>query len=195
MNVVRKMTLLVAIISLLFCFSTINETYAKYNTSLEGKTNMSVARWHILVNNQDVRNNSSTSAELAPTFLGTEHIAPDVIAPTSEGYVDLIIDSSQVDVSFSYTITPDVDATSSVTDLIITGYTVNSSEKIAISNGQSITDNIYKIDNVNLTTIRLYVKWDDSSNSKMTNEEDTNASFMNEQAKLKLNIQFVQIPN
>lgn len=156
---------------------------------------MSVARWHILVNNQDVRNNSSTSAELAPTFLGTEHIAPDVIAPTSEGYVDLIIDSSQVDVSFSYTITPDVDATSSVTDLIVTGYTVNSGEKITISNGQSITDNIYKIDNVNLTTIRLYVKWDDSSNSKMTNEEDTNASFMNEQAKLKLNIQFVQIPN
>ena len=85
MNVVRKMTLLVAIISLLFCFSTINETYAKYNTSLEGKTNMSVARWHILVNNQDVRNNSSTNAELTPTFLGTEHIAPDVIAPTSEG--------------------------------------------------------------------------------------------------------------
>ena len=195
MNVVRKMTLLVAIISLLFCFSTINETYAKYNTSLEGKTNMSVARWHILVNNQDVRNNSSTSAELAPTFLGTEHIAPDVIAPTSEGYVDLIIDSSQVDVSFSYTITPDVDATSSVTDLIVTGYTVNSGEKIAISNGQSITDNIYKIDNVNLTTIRLYVKWDDSSNSKMTNEEDTNASFMKEQAKLKLNIKFIQIPN
>ena len=195
MNVVRKMTLLVAIISLLFCFSTINETYAKYNTSLEGKTNMSVARWHILVNNQDVRNNSSTSAELAPTFLGTEHIAPDVIAPTSEGYVDLIIDSSQVDVSFSYTITPDVDATSSVTDLIVTGYTVNSGEKIAINNGQNITDNIYKIDNVNLTTIRIYVKWDDSSNSKMTNEEDTNASFINEQAKLKLNIQFIQIPN
>ena len=156
---------------------------------------MSVARWHILVNNQDVRNNSSTSAELTPTFLGTEHIAPDVIAPTSEGYVDLIIDSSQVDVSFSYTITPDVDATSSVTDLIVTGYTVNGGDKIAISNGQSITDNIYKIDNVNLTTIRLYVKWDDSSNSKMTNEEDTNASLSNEQAKLKLNIQFVQIPN
>lgn len=195
MNVVRKMTLLVAIISLLFCFSTINETYAKYNTSLEGKTNMSVARWHILVNNQDVRNNSSTSTELTPTFLGTKHIAPDVIAPTSEGYVDLIIDSSQVDVSFSYRITPDVDATSSVTDLIVTSYTVNGGDKIAISNGQSITDNIYKADNVNLTTIRLYVKWDDSSDSKMTNEEDTNASFSNEQAKLKLNIQFVQIPN
>lgn len=195
MNVVRKITLLVAIISLLFCFSTINETYAKYNTSLEGKTNMSVARWHILVNNQDVRNNSSTSTELTPTFLGTKHIAPDVIAPTSEGYVDLIIDSSQVDVSFSYRITPDVDATSSVTDLIVTSYTVNGGDKIAISNGQSITDNIYKADNVNLTTIRLYVKWDDSSDSKMTNEEDTNASFSNEQAKLKLNIQFVQIPN
>ena len=195
MNVVRKMTLLVAIISLLFCFSTINETYAKYNTSLEGKTNMSVARWHILINNQDVRNNSSTSTELTPTFLGTEHIAPDVIAPTSEGYVDLIIDSSQVDVSFSYRITPDVDATSSVTDLIVTSYTVNGGDKIAISNGQSITDNIYKADNVNLTTIRLYVKWDDSSDSKMTNEEDTNASFSNEQAKLKLNIQFIQIPN
>lgn len=195
MNIVRKVTLLIAIISLFFCFSTINETYAKYNTNLDGKTNISVARWHILVNNQDVRNNSSTSALLTPTFLGTEHIKAGVIAPTSEGYIDLIIDSSQVDVSFSYTITPNVDATSSVSDLIVTSYSVNGSENIAINNGENITDNIYKKDNINLTNIRLYVKWDDSNNSKMTNEEDTNASFSNEQAKLKLNIQFIQIPN
>lgn len=195
MNVVRKLTLLVAIISLLFCFATVSETYAKYNTSLEGKTNISVARWHILVNNQDVRNNGSTSAELTPTFLGTEHISPDVIAPTSEGYVDLIIDSSEVDVSFKYTITPDVDPTSSVTDLIVTSYTVNGGENITITNGQSITDNIYKADNVNLTTIRLYVKWDDSSNGKMSNEDDTNATISTEKAKLKLNINFIQIPN
>lgn len=195
MNMVRKTIFLVAIISLLFCFATINETYAKYNTSLEGNTSISVARWHILVNNQDVRNNSSTTAELTPTFLGTEHIAPDVIAPTSEGYVDIIIDSSQVDVSFSYSITPQVDKTSSVSDLVVTSYSVNGNENILINNNESIKDNIYKVDNVNLTTIRIYVKWDDSINNIMTNEDDTNASFNGEKAKLKLNIQFIQIPN
>lgn len=195
MNMIRKAFFLIAIISLLFCFSTINETYAKYNTSLEGNTNISVARWHILVNNQDVRSNSSTTAELTPIFLGSEHIAPNVIAPTSEGYIDIIIDSSQVDVSFSYSITPEVDKTSSVSDLIVTSYSIDDKENIPINNNKSITDNIYKIDNVNLTTIRIYVKWNDSINNLMTNEDDTNASFNGEKAKLKLNIQFIQIPN
>lgn len=192
---IRRAFFLIAIISLLFCFSTINETYAKYNTSLEGNTNISVARWHILVNNQDVRSNSSATAELTPIFLGSEHIAPNVIAPTSEGYIDIIIDSSQVDVSFSYSITPEVDKTSSVSDLIVTSYSIDGKENIPINNNKSITDNIYKIDNVNLTTIRIYVKWDDSINNLMTNEDDTNASFNGEKAKLKLNIQFIQIPN
>ncbi len=195
MNMIRKAFFLIAIISLLFCFSTINETYAKYNTSLEGNTNISVARWHILVNNQDVRSSSSTTAELTPIFLGSEHIAPNVIAPTSEGYIDIIIDSSQVDVSFSYSITPEVDKTSSVSDLIVTSYSIDDKENIPINNNKSITDNIYKIDNVNLTTIRIYVKWNDSINNLMTNEDDTNASFNGEKAKLKLNIQFIQIPN
>ncbi len=195
MNMIRRAFFLIAIISLLFCFSTINETYAKYNTSLEGNTNISVARWHILVNNQDVRSNSSATAELTPIFLGSEHIAPNVIAPTSEGYIDIIIDSSQVDVSFSYSITPEVDKTSSVSDLIVTSYSIDGKENIPINNNKSITDNIYKIDNVNLTTIRIYVKWDDSINNLMTNEDDTNASFNGEKAKLKLNIQFIQIPN
>ena len=195
MNMIRKAFFLIAIISLLFCFSTINETYAKYNTSLEGNTNISVARWHILVNNQDVRSNSSTTAELTPIFLGSEHVAPNVIAPTSEGYIDIIIDSSQVDVSFSYSITPEVDKTSSVSDLIVTSYSIDDKENIPINNNKSITDNIYKIDNVNLTTIRIYVKWNDSINNLMTNEDDTNASFNGEKAKLKLNIQFIQIPN
>ena len=192
---IRKAFFLIAIISLLFCLSTINETYAKYNTSLEGNTNISVARWHILVNNQDVRNNSGATAELTPIFLGSEHIAPNVIAPTSEGYIDIIIDSSQVDVSFSYSITPEVDKTSSVSDLIVTSYSIDDKENIPINNNKSITDNIYKIDNVNLTTIRIYVKWNDSINNLMTNEDDTNASFKGEKAKLKLNIQFIQIPN
>ena len=195
MNMIRKAFFLIAIISLLFCLSTINETYAKYNTSLEGNTNISVARWHILVNNQDVRSNSGATAELTPIFLGSEHIAPNVIAPTSEGYIDIIIDSSQVDVSFSYSITPEVDKTSSVSDLIVTSYSIDNKENIPINNNKSITDNIYKIDNVNLTTIRIYVKWNDSINNLMTNEDDTKASFNGEKAKLKLNIQFIQIPN
>ena len=90
---------------------------------------------------------------------------------------------------------PDVDATSAVSDLVITGYTLNGGEKININNGDSITDNIYKKDNVNITSIRLFVKWDDGSSNKMDNEANTNATLSGEKAKLKLAINFIQIPN
>jgi hypothetical protein len=195
MKITRRIVLLFAIISLLISLSVINETYAKYANSVSGQTNINVARWHILVNNQDIKNNSSTSQILTPTFTGTEHIAENVIAPTSEGYIDIIIDSSNVDVSFSYSITPNVSENSAVSDFLVTGYTLNNGELTELNNNESISNNIYKTDNIATTSIRLFVKWNDDENASMNNEADTNASLTDGQAKMKVTINFTQIAN
>lgn len=194
MDYIKKITFLLACFSLLFTISTIQETYAKYKTDLSGTTNIKVARWRILVNNQDVRNSSEISNIITPTFIGTSNIASNVIAPTSEGYFDIVIDCTDVDVSFSYELTASTSSSSNVTDLITTGYSINNQDIIPITNNTTITDNIIKDDNPKSITIRVYIKWDDSETNQMDNQADTNATKDdNNIAKLDVKLKFKQI--
>lgn len=194
MKYIEKAILLLACFSFFLSITTIQNTYAKYKTDVTGTTNISVARWRILVNNQDIRNNSNITAVLTPTFPGTDNIAPNVIAPTAEGYFDIYIDCSNTDVSFSYEITTSVNATSSVTDLITTGYSIDGGETIPLSNNEIITDNVYNTDNTTSIIIRIYIKWDDSDTASMNNVADTSATSENTNpAKLDVSLNFKQI--
>ena len=62
---------LLVIFSLTLCVFFVTESYAKYITSAQGNANMKVARWKIIVNNEDIRNNKTLEAEIKPTFLET----------------------------------------------------------------------------------------------------------------------------
>ena len=121
----KKLILFISCISLILCLLIVRQTYAKYMNTTEGNTNITIARWRILVNNQDIRNNPEITETITPVLLENEHIKPGVIAPTSEGYFDIVIDSSNVDVSFNYTITPSIQENSCVKDLNVTGYSLN----------------------------------------------------------------------
>ena len=77
---------------------------------------------------QDIRNNSDITQTITPKFIENEHISSDIIAPLSEGYFDLIIDHTSADVSFEYEIATTVNETSSVQDIITTGYSINGGE-------------------------------------------------------------------
>lgn len=194
MNYIKKASLLLALISLLLTVITINKTYAKYQTNVDAEADIKVARWHILVNNQDVRNNSETKTKITPTFIGTTHIKEGVIAPTASGYFDIIIDCSSVDVSFSYEITMVTDDDSNVKDFIVTGYSLNGGEKINIANGDKIVNNIYQKDNINNINIRVYVKWNDDEGSTMDNSEDAKATIEgSNNAKMNVSLNFKQI--
>lgn len=100
-------------------------TYAKYITSITGDAEVSVARWRVLVNNQDVSAGSSFSNTITPVFTGNTNIAPNVIAPTAEGYFDIVLDVTDTDVSLSYEITTSENSDSAVDDLIISGYSID----------------------------------------------------------------------
>jgi len=180
----------------LFCIFIINSTFAKYATSVDGDVNTNIARWRILVNDTDVHMNNSLSNAITPVFYGTDFIAPDVIAPTSEGYFDLVIDSTGTDLSFSYSIDISVGEDSSVRDLVAFAYQINDGVIINANSLSNIGGNVIYNLSQTVNTIRVFIKWDDSDNKTMTNLEQTAASYDTaKNPKLSVNLSFIQLNN
>lgn len=92
---------------IVFCITLIIsiQTYAKYLTAADGNGEVSIAKWNIAVNNLSIKNNTDISSTIQPIFPGTENIAEGIIAPNAEGYFDLNLDFTNVDVSFEYSLT------------------------------------------------------------------------------------------
>lgn len=202
MNNNKKFLLLLIGILICFLIFSIAQIYAKYLTSANGKSDINIARWNISVNNKSIKNNSDISSSIEPIFTGNAHIAPNIIAPTAEGYFDLVFDFSNADVSFNYEINVSADENSSVSDLVSTGFSVVDSDQIpenwsktTFENfNQTISDNILLNSNISKRTIRVYILWnDDETTSQMTNEQDTDSTKQDNPALLNVNISFTQI--
>ena len=191
MNKTGYLILAFAIIGLSVTVFLIHDSYAKYLTALNETTNIRVARWRILVNNNDIRSSSSATAVVTPTFYHSNHISDNVIAPTSEGYFDLVIDSSGADVSFQYTLDVSVNSTSAVQDLVVTGYQVGTGAVVNQITSPLYQETVLYSSGVTSRTIRVFVKWDDSANASMNNAADTLAA--DGTAKLDVSLHFTQV--
>ena len=187
----KKIIFLALCISILLCFLTMQETYAKYSTSNTATSDMSIARWRILVNDFDVRNNLSSETVIEPVFSGNSNIADGYIAPTATGYFDVVIDATDTDVSFNYVISLNQNENNEVTDLIINGYSINNGSQQTYSN--NITGTIYDNDVNKTISIRVYVTWNDGVGSTMNNQADTETTGENATAKLDVSLNFVQL--
>ncbi len=184
----RKMLFFVALISLFYCVSIMQDTYGKYLTSADANTELTIARWQILVNTQDIVNNSDFSEVVVPTFNGTQNIQSNVIAPTSVGTFDLLINANDTDVSFTYTISIDT-SDCNVTDLTITGYTLGG--VYHTYDGSDITGDILLNDVNKTVSITFDVEWTDGTGETMDNEDDTEAS-KDGTTSFDINVNFVQ---
>lgn len=194
MKLSKKINIILSCIALLFSLIIIQDTYAKYLTETTGGANISIARWRILVNEQDIRNNQDITQTITPKFIENEHIKNNIMAPLSEGYFDLIIDHTSADVSFEYEISTKVNETSSVQDIITTGYSINGGEITSITKENNIIKNAVPLSNTEkIITIRIYIKWDDSESASMNNEQDTQATLSNTPAKIDVNLSFKQL--
>ncbi len=191
----KKIIILLAVICLAIAIISFLLIYAKYTTSANSQTDVPIARWNILVNNISIKDQSDISQTLQPIFPGNENIAKDILAPTAEGYFDLYFDYNDVDVSFKYTISLAPSEQSSVKDIVATGYSVDDGEIINFTNyNEDITDSI-SLDNPTRTRkIRVYVKWNDDSNTAtMDNYADTESALSGNPALFNVNITFDQI--
>ncbi len=190
----KKYIIILLFISLCLCLFFIQDSFAKYLTSASETANMNIARWKIIVNNKDIRDNSSSSAIISPVFLGNDNVASDIIAPGSEGYFDLIIDAKAADVSFKYKIDITTDENSAVKDIIAVKYKINNGEEILFTGGnQTIEKSVLHSDNTDVINIRVYIKWNDGDGSEMDNSADTAATQNKVGAVLKVNMNFTQL--
>ena len=189
----RKFVLLIACICLFLSVTTLQDTYAKYTSSVNETTDVSIARWRILVNNFDIRSNSTTSNLITPVFAGSTNIASGVIAPTATGYFDVIIDASGADLSFNYTISIANSSDSLVSDVIVKNCTMNGVQ-VPVSNG-TVTGTI-GLGNQRVNTLRVYIEWFDGQGENMDNADDTSTtSEDNSVAKISVNANFIQLSN
>lgn len=191
----KKITIPLCIICFLLCLFFIEDTYAKYITSTNESASMNIARWRILVNNKDIRENSTTNAIITPIFNGNDNINSGIIAPNSEGYFDLIIDATEADVSFKYKIEISVNQNSPVKDLITTKYIIDNGNEIPLEKDNATIENtVLHKDNTKPINIRVYIKWDDSNEATMDNDADTEATKqVDNPAKMDVKLSFTQL--
>lgn len=195
----KKITLILAIFSLLFSLNMIDETYAKYISLTNGVAQMNIARWDIIVNNEHVKNGQTLNTLIEPNYVDNVNVAAGVIAPGSMGYFDVTIDPGMTDVSFDYEISVKSADTSIVNDVVLSKYYIDDEANMVIVD--DVTDKITNSFDINQSkdaqTVRVYVLWNDDVNTEnMNNEADTtvghNASDANLTADVLVELKFKQ---
>ena len=190
----RKVRFFIALFSMLLLFNMSEGSYAKYVSSAEAGSNIAIAKWAFKVNDQDVLDENDFSETIMPVFDGSSYIAPGVIAPGSEGYFDIEIDSSDTDVNFTETIFLALAEDNTVDDLKIIGYKKNNGSFIEFTNETAIVNNVNYNDTDRVNSYRIYVKWLDGEGETMNNASDTGAS-KNGVASVAITTNFIQRVN
>ncbi len=190
----KKLFILVSVLLICCCLVVLyQDSYAKYKKKVDQNVGITLASWNIKLNNESVAGKETVTGNIIPTFLESEYTAENVIAPGSSGYFDINIDATDVDVSFSYTLSVEVNDNELYPDIIAYGYALNPTEDSTASDfpQDGITGTVGH--NTNDTSIRIYIKWDDSENASMDNIQDTALAIANEEVSMKATFHFTQI--
>lgn len=194
-----KFIIIFIIVLMCSCTYLYQSSYAKYRKRVTADVDLTVAKWTIKINNEDVKNRKKLTNKLVPEFEESEYTKANVLAPGSKGYCDIVINSKNVDVNFQITLQAKVPSESAISDLKVTDYIINPSDsnttKIEYTELQEI--NIPVVHNTEQTIIRLFIEWDDDpSTQKMDNEADTNAAVdTSSEALIEINTNFTQVNN
>ncbi len=203
----KKLKILLVFISLSLTLSLMSNTYSRYVADTTGDLNLLFAKWQILVNENDITNNTSSSINLVPVIEENEFVNNNTIAPSSKGYFDIDVNPTNVGVSFNYSITLEV-LNENMPDLMITKYAILDSTYTEGDEIQTIvvSDNAIEgsldfnntIENYSheTFTIRVYFEWFEGVGEQMTDTEDTNVAYdattNNTNLQIKATINFEQ---
>lgn len=190
----KRIFLIFACLWIIISLLIIRSTYAKYLTSINGDTNVNIAQWNLILNEQDIIKNSDFSSTLSLEVPKTDYHIADYMVPGATGYYDLILDSSNVSLPFRFHITCSVDENSDIKDAKIIGYSRNGNSQITYLDDSEteITDSV--ADTVDTCSVRVYVKWiDEDSSETMNDTDDTSVAINSGKAIITTKISFEQI--
>ncbi len=181
----KKIKIILILLTLSVTLSFMSDTYSRYVVNTNSNVEMSFANWQILVNNSDITDGTATSLAITPVIEENENIKDNTIAPSSKGYFDILINPSNVEVSFKYEVSFKV-LNENLTDIKILKYAILDESYIegeTTIQSQDIVDNVIagtlRYDNKTEGfvhkpfTIRVYFEWLEGENESMNDEQDT----------------------
>lgn len=155
-------------------------SYSKYTSRNISSSNSKVAVWSIKVNSENIANKSILTNNLQFNIINnSEYIAQNKFAPSSEGYFDIIIDTSETEVAVSYNINIKLESVSSIQGCNLVGYEEITDTNIVPTNipadlnivtNNQISGTILLSENSNeqVEKFRIYLKWDDNNQIENT---------------------------
>lgn len=179
-----KMKFLVVLMSLSITLCLMSNTYSRYVADTTGNVEVSFSKWQILVNESDITDGNTSTINLTPVIEENANVKSNTLAPSSNGYFDIDIDPSNVELSFNYDITLSV-LNEDIPDIIITRYAILDSDyeegdelDLTVIQNNEIQGSLNYNKNVqNFTfepmTIRIYFEWYEGNNESMDDEDDT----------------------
>jgi len=208
MRILKKVRFILVLISFSVCLGLMSSTYSRYVADATSNIEVLFAKWQILVNSNDITSNSSSTITFVPVIEENNYVQSNTVAPSSKGYFDIVVDPSNVGVSFKYTINLAV-TNENMPDLMITKYSIIPStyiegDPLEVTNltDNTITNTLNFDKNITLFkfepfTIRVYFEWYEGTSEAMTDDEDTavglSAATDNTKFKMTANITFEQI--
>lgn len=179
-----KFKILLVISSLALTLSMMSNTYSRYVADVDSNIDLLFAKWQILVNKNDITNNTTTSINITPVMEENVNVAENTVAPSSKGYFDIDIDPSNAGVSFDYSISLNIED-ENMPDLMISKYAVLDKD---YSEGDQITTATILNNTIDGTvvytatahepfTIRVFFEWYEGVDEKMNDAADTNIGY------------------
>jgi len=199
----KRLRLLIVFASLSVTLGFMSNTYSRYVADTTGDIKIGFAKWQIAVNENDISDNTVSTVNITPTMKPNDNVDSNTIAPSSSGYFDIVIDPTNVDVSFDYSISIDL-LNENMPDLIISEYAFLSNTykegdditTIPLENS-TITDTFdIGVDTNEPFTIRVFFKWFEGTDEMMDDEADTligiDAGLNDTELQIQASIHFEQ---
>ena len=173
----KRLRLLIVFASLSVTLGFMSNTYSRYVADTTSDIKIGFAKWQLVVNENDISDNTVSTINITPTMKPNDNVDENTIAPSSSGYFDIVIDPTNVDVSFDYSISIDL-LNENMPDLIISEYAFLSN---TYKEGDDITYNPLENSTITNTfnigndanepfTIRVCFKWIEGTNESMDDE-------------------------
>ena len=208
MRILKKVRFILVLISFSVCLGLMSSTYSRYVADATSNIEVLFAKWQILVNQTDITSNTSSTISFVPIIEENNYVESNTVAPSSKGYFDIVVDPSNVGVSFKYTINLAV-ANENMPDLMITKYSILPSnyvegDPLEVTNltNNTITNTLNFDKNTTSFkfkpfTIRVYFEWYEGTDEKMNDSQDTAvgkaAATENTKFQMTANINFEQV--
>ena len=203
----KKIKIILILLTISVTLSYMSDTYSRYVISANNNVDISFSSWQILINDFDITNNTNNTLEITPVIEESKDIKANTIAPSSKGYFDILINPSNVELSFNYTVDLKI-LNENLPDILISKYAIldedyNEKDEITTTaieenkiKGSLTFDNNTENFKFKPFIIRIYFEWFEGENEQMDDQKDTEVTndALNNNTKLQIeaNITFEQ---